>query len=290
MMAEFRWIKTSLLLILVFQFTASVGLLSGSLAVRNGDDVTLPCENVIDDQTDCDSTLWVYSKSRNTLTIELFKLGQIGKNVKSDRLSVTENCSLVIKKVTREDAGHYGCIQIKSGRQQGQDALVDLSVINMSYHEDTDEVTLKCSVATYERCTHTVKWLFEGKEVDEDNKGINTSQSPCSASVAFQTSLSIYTSRYKLFTCKVTGDDKVQEFSFRSQSSGQKPAFTCQSALDYIMLVMRVAELLLITVITVLLFRAPWNQSPPDDNTVKNDESVANYENVEEPSVSVRLH
>ncbi|XP_044025129.1 uncharacterized protein LOC122863073 isoform X8 [Siniperca chuatsi] len=42
------------------------------------------------------------------------------------------------------------------------------------------------------------------------------------------------------------------------------------SALNYIMLVMRVAELLLITAITVLLIRARGNQRPPDDNTVLN--------------------
>ncbi|XP_051252755.1 immunoglobulin superfamily member 8 [Dicentrarchus labrax] len=64
------------------------------------------------------------------------------------------------------------------------------------------------------------------------------------------------------------------------------------SVLTSIMFVMRVAELLLITVITVLLIRARGNQRPPDDKSVNNDDNdgVVNYENCGETSTSVRLH
>ncbi|XP_049914245.1 uncharacterized protein LOC126398728 [Epinephelus moara] len=221
-MAEFRWIKMSLFLILMLQFTAA-GQLFRSLTFRVGDDVTLSCENVIHDQNNCDSTVWLFSTSRSTQTVVLVDLGKIAEEAKSDRLSVTENCSLVIKKVTDEDVGRYSCRQFRSTIQQGQDAVVHLSVVTMTEHNDTDEVTLHCSVRTYERCTHTVKWLFQGQDVDKDNKDIKTSQSPCSASVTFLTSLHIYTSRYKIFTCEVTDGDRVQVFPFRSQSSSEKP-------------------------------------------------------------------
>ncbi|WP_438637259.1 immunoglobulin domain-containing protein [Paraclostridium dentum] len=89
--------------------------------VRDGDDVTLPCKNVINDQNKCDATAWEFSDARNT--VELIILGQIGEYAKS---SVSENCSLVIKKVTDEDVGLYICRQYKSGRQQGQPASVNL--------------------------------------------------------------------------------------------------------------------------------------------------------------------
>ncbi|KAL7388462.1 hypothetical protein ABVT39_014366 [Epinephelus coioides] len=218
-MAEFRGIKMSLFLILMLQFTAT-GQLFRSLTFRVGNDVTLSCENVIDDQNNCDSTIWLFSESRSTRAVVLVNLGKIVEEAKSDRLSFTENCSLVIKKVTDEDVGRYGCRQFRSGRQ-GQDAVVHLSVVDMTEQKDTDEVTLTCSVRTYRQCPHTVKWLFQGQDVDKDNKDIKTSQSLCSVSVTFLTSLYIYTSRYKLFTCAVTDGDRVQVFPLRSQSSGE---------------------------------------------------------------------
>ena len=87
-------------------------------------------------QDKCDSTTWVFSHSRNTAAVGLIELGQIGENVKaqSDRLSVTADCSLVIKKVTVGDVGRYSCRQFdRSGQQQGPDAKVYLSVINSEY-------------------------------------------------------------------------------------------------------------------------------------------------------------
>ncbi|XP_051264323.1 uncharacterized protein LOC127367995 isoform X2 [Dicentrarchus labrax] len=315
-MVEFRWIKMSLFLMLVLHFTAAAtGQLYLSFTVRAGDDVTLSCENVIKDQNNCDSTIWLFIGSRSTATVELVTLGQIGKNTnsKSDRLSVTANCSLVIKKVTVEDAGRYVCRQFISGQQQGPDSVVDLSVITMTEHKDSDKVTLSCSVSTNGRCTHTVKWLYKGQDLGKDNQEVKTSQSPCNVSVTFKASHYIYTSNSNSLKCAVTDGNKVQQFPFRLQPSAEKPARTDWSVLNYIMLVMRVAELLLITVITVLLIRARGNQRPPDDSTVLNsegsravrrsgpaasqvnndedeDDGVVKYENFGETSASVRLH
>ncbi|KAI3364572.1 hypothetical protein L3Q82_011360 [Scortum barcoo] len=211
-----------------------------SFTVRDGDEVTLPCENVIDGQKNCTYTTWLFGDSGRSPVVGLIKLGQIGKRAKSksDRLSVTANCSLVIKKVTVEDVGQYTCRQFRSGQQQGEGSQVYLSVINMNEQKEDDKVTLSCSVSSYDQCRHTVKWLYEGKDVDKDNKDLQTSQTGCYTTVSFLTSHHIYTSRLNLFTCEVTDGHtgKVQLFPFRLQSSG------C-SALNYIMLVMRVAEL-----------------------------------------------
>jgi len=101
--------------------------------VRAGDEVTLPFDNVIDDQDKCESTEWLFSHSGSTVT--LFKDGQIHKaaKAKSDRLRVTQNCSLVIKKVTEEDAGGYVCRQFRSGEQQDPVSQVFLSVVTSEY-------------------------------------------------------------------------------------------------------------------------------------------------------------
>ncbi|XP_044025084.1 uncharacterized protein LOC122863061 [Siniperca chuatsi] len=347
-MAEFKWI--SLFLIAVLQFTAAAEKLPLSFTVRVGDEVTLPCENVIDGQQKCNSTTWLFAGSGNTAAVQLVRLGQIGERAKaqSDRLSVTASCSLVIKKVAVEDVGRYDCQQFRSGDKQGPDSQVHLSVVTMTEHKDTDKVTLNCSVSTREPCGRTVKWLYAGEDVAKDNKDLLTSQSLCSASVRFLTSHYIHTSRSNFLTCEVTDGNKEQLFPFRLRPSGEKPgedtttattesttttensrkagitttasaisdaskelqACTDCSALNYIMLVMRVAELLLITAITVLLIRARGNQRPPDDNTVLNsvrsrtvkrsgpaasqvnddeDDGVVNYENFGDPSASVRL-
>ncbi|XP_042247141.1 uncharacterized protein LOC121882765 [Thunnus maccoyii] len=156
----------------------------------------------------------------------------------------------------------------------------------LTEYKDNNEVTLSCSVWTRGQCRHRVKWVYQGKDVDKDNKDLKTSQSNCSVTVSFLTSHFICTSNHELLKCEVTdlNNRKVQLYNFSPQLSCEKPGVaetttepetttsttqevrTDCSALSYIMLVMRVAELLLITVITVLLFRARGNQRPPDDN------------------------
>ncbi|KAK9531866.1 hypothetical protein VZT92_011263 [Zoarces viviparus] len=221
-MSEFRWIKTFLSLILVLQFTAAAtGQLSLFVTVRDGDEVTLPCNSVKDDHENCDSTEWIFIDSRPT-EVDLVKDGQIHEAAKdkSDRLSVSENCSLVIKNVKDEDGGRYHCRQLISGQEQGPDAQVYLSVVTLTEHKDDDEVTLRCSVKTSGGCVHRVKWLLQGRDVDKDHREFRTSQSECYASLTFLTSHFIYTSRFNSFQCEVTKDNKVQQFSFRNSPSG----------------------------------------------------------------------
>ncbi|XP_035851591.1 uncharacterized protein LOC116056171 [Sander lucioperca] len=94
----------------------------------------------------------------------------------------------------------------------------------MTEHHDSDEVTFHCSVSTYGQCQHTVKWRFKSQDVDElSNEQMRTSQYPCYASMTVPTSHFSYTSRYQFFRCEVTEGDKVQEFPFSPQSSGEKP-------------------------------------------------------------------
>ncbi|XP_054482675.1 uncharacterized protein LOC129114762 [Anoplopoma fimbria] len=298
-MAELRWIKTSLLLILVLQFTAATtGQLSLFFTVRDGDEVTLPCNNVLEDHKNCDTTTWLFSNSRRSATVELVSLGKIGEaaKAKSDRLSVSENCSLVIKNVTDEDVGRYGCRQFRSvsGPQEGLDAVVYLSVVTMTEHKDTDKVTLNCSVSSYERCRHTVKWLLQGRDVDKDNKDLKTSTSPCNASLMFLTSHYVYTSRDKTVKCEVTEGDKVKQFPFRIWPSDEKKGedttttptedgmkaakTTTTSTISdaspkpqiwwYVIVALVLVALLIITVAVIIWKRTKGNTTRTDDNAV----------------------
>ncbi|XP_034004060.1 uncharacterized protein LOC117496495 [Trematomus bernacchii] len=207
-MVEFRRINTTLVVILLLQFTVlsstPVTGPNSSLTVRAGHSVTLPCENVIKPQDKCNSTTWIHSRDGETSN-ELINLGRIGTNeiskAKSDRLNLTEDCSLFIKNVTREDVGHYTCKQYnRSGQEQGPDFQVLLSVINMTQDKQNDTITLFCSVLTYKECKHTVEWVYEGNQND-----VEIRPAACSSRVAFASHLD-----QKLLKCNVT-DTETRE-------------------------------------------------------------------------------
>ncbi|KAI9528365.1 hypothetical protein NQZ68_022057 [Dissostichus eleginoides] len=112
-MDEFKRIKMSLFLIMLLQSTAAVTGQENSLTVKVGDEVTFPCDIEGDNQDNCD---WSFGESDYSEK-NLVETGQIVGEAKSDRLNVTQNCALVIKNVTEEDAGFYTCTQIRSAEQ-----------------------------------------------------------------------------------------------------------------------------------------------------------------------------
>ncbi len=85
----------------------------------------------------------------------------------------------------------------------------------MTEQKNNDDVTITCTVSTYEPCpqTHRVKWLLRGQNVDKNNKDVRTLQSVCSVSVHFKTSI-IYTSEKKFLQCEVMDGDNMQLFPF----------------------------------------------------------------------------
>ncbi|XP_050927644.1 uncharacterized protein LOC108887480 [Lates calcarifer] len=267
MMMDLKWIKVSLFLS-VLLFTAVNGQTS-SITVRAGDEATLSCGHVIKDQDQCNGTTWIFSGSGSRAAVTLFEHGQIHNNTasKSDRLSVTENCSLVIKKVTVEDAGRYTCRQFnRSGRQQAPDAQVELSVVTMTEQKNRDHVTLNCSVRTYDHCRHTVKWLFKDKDVNKDEKDLKTSQSDCSAKVTITTShfMSI-SNNYALFKCNVTDKytGNMQLFTFSLQSSDDKTDFPEWAT--FIIVAVGLLTLLMIFVVFIKWKRNKANKTQMDD-------------------------
>ncbi|MEQ2223245.1 hypothetical protein ILYODFUR_034773 [Ilyodon furcidens] len=78
-----------------------------------------------------------------------------------------------------------------------------------------DEVTLNCSVSTYDGWDLTVVWLYEGKDIDPQMKDLKTTQSGCSATVTFPASNQIYTPRSsELFKCQVQSySGSMKEFN-----------------------------------------------------------------------------
>nr|XP_040017039.1 uncharacterized protein LOC120808279 isoform X3 [Gasterosteus aculeatus aculeatus] len=301
-MAEFRGIQTSLLLILMLQFTEAAT--RQRLTVRDGDEVTLPCNSVTEDQNNCDSTVWFFTYLRSTQAVVLVTNGQIEEaKAESDRLSVSQNCSLVMKKVTRGDVGLYLCRQVRPGGQY-KDAEVLLSVVSMTEETNRDKVTLRCSVWTNERCEHTVKWMNGGQDVDKD-KEVKTSPSLCSASLSFMTSHFFYTSSFTSLTCEVTDGDKVMQFSPSGDKTGEDTTTTTttedtkagdttttsaireasaepQSGWRLVSVSVGLAALIIILVVVNMWIRIKERKTQTEENAVRYDaeDDTVNYENM----------
>ncbi|XP_067337831.1 uncharacterized protein [Channa argus] len=126
-MCEFRWIN-------MFSFVVTIQLTEAAfgqqsfISVGLGDDAALPCADLRNNQGQCQYMTWIFSNTMKK-KVTFFKNGNF-KNARSGRLSVTENCSLVIKKVTVEDGGVYTCrLSDKSRPRQGPGEQFVLSVI-----------------------------------------------------------------------------------------------------------------------------------------------------------------
>ncbi|XP_016533332.1 uncharacterized protein LOC103146741 [Poecilia formosa] len=201
-------------LILVLAATAAAGQQPSQFTVRVGDEVTLPCKDVTDGQNKCDGTTWSFIRSAS---VTLFEAGNINLTI-PDRLNVTVNCSLVIKKVSMEDVGRYTCRQLTSG-QEGPNSSVYLSVVHLTEQKINDSVVLNCSVVDYEIPRHTVEWLYEGK-TSSDSK---TSPPVYRSTVILTTSLHQNSTSLSSIKCNVTNisTKEVQLFTFSHQSTDQ---------------------------------------------------------------------
>ncbi|XP_035854749.1 uncharacterized protein LOC118494548 [Sander lucioperca] len=216
---------------------------------------------------------------------------------KSDRLSVTEKCSLVIKNITGDDVGHYTCRQFyRSERpQQGPDTVLHLSVVNMEEQKNTDTVTLICSVLTYSECDHSVKWLYEGDEND-----VEITPHTCSASVSFPPHL-----HQKLLKCNVTDkkngntllcnvgpQSSCKKTGGRNKTSAKDGTLTKQGYLRFIIVSVGLAALIITVVAVNIWMRTKGNRTQMDGNAEHHDEDegTVTYEDVGEPSASIRLH
>ncbi|XP_029983762.1 uncharacterized protein LOC115414665 [Sphaeramia orbicularis] len=261
-MAEFGRIK--LFLTVILHFTAVNGN-PYSHTVKAGDEVTLICTYKTYRPEKCEDISWLYRPSDS---VTLIGNGEIHENVKSKskRLSLSANCSLVISEVTAEDAGVYQCQEDKRRMSLG----LLLSVVTFSESVGAYWVRFSCSFRPFGECTHTVKWLITG------NHTASVWNSDCSSSVTFsQLDLPFET----LLKCVVTAKNgEVHMFPLSRQSPRENTTTAaptiqaCTEAahpLHLVMLVVRVVEFVLISVITALLIRALGNQRQTNANAVR---------------------
>lgn len=102
-------------------FSSTLPAVSGneiSILKRVGDDVILPFLNAMEGQNHCDGLTWTFASRNKPERVRLSE---------SDRVSVTESCSVLIQKLTAEDVGHYYC------RHETKVQQFDLRVITSEY-------------------------------------------------------------------------------------------------------------------------------------------------------------
>ncbi|KAM9703795.1 uncharacterized protein ACNS7B_002374 isoform 2-T2 [Menidia menidia] len=295
--------KMSLILILMLHFTAAAaGQRYPTFLVKAGDEVSLPCKSETNYQQNCSQFTWLFNNIKYERT-KLFEHGKI--QPKSDRLTVTEDCSLVIKEVTDLDVGRYTCREFRS------ESGVFLSVVHMTEHQNKDSVTIVCSVLEHGGCWHNVEWLQEdGEKTSSDER---TQSFPCFAALTFPTS--DLNQKSDVFKCKVTNrydnEEKLFPFSLRS-SGGDETPNTCQpkptntedsnpvsdgnnpSGFFWWHIFVSVCLVgLLLSVISVNVWaKTHAKKTQKDQNTVLTHEGEGTviYNNIQDPSVSIPLH
>ncbi|XP_026084614.1 uncharacterized protein LOC113060041 isoform X2 [Carassius auratus] len=102
----------------------------------SAEDVRLSCNNAL---SGCTSTTWNYNRPSGT--VELIALGiKKTDTERHERLSLGSDCSLNIKKVTKEDRGEYTCRQYVNKTHYGADARVFLHVLHVSSSSSQSEI------------------------------------------------------------------------------------------------------------------------------------------------------
>uniref|UniRef100_A0A8C1P0B7 Ig-like domain-containing protein n=1 Tax=Cyprinus carpio TaxID=7962 RepID=A0A8C1P0B7_CYPCA len=146
-MADKRHMCLRGLIILCALLTGISGVDDNQVFCSSGEDVRLSCNNAL---SGCTSTTWNYSN--HSETVELIAEGIKTDTERHERLSLGSDCSLNIKKVTKEDCGLYTCRQYVNKQQQGTDAHVYLHVLHVSSSSSQSEirsggsVTLSCQL------------------------------------------------------------------------------------------------------------------------------------------------
>nr|XP_029502339.1 uncharacterized protein LOC115117963 [Oncorhynchus nerka] len=115
---------------------------------RVGDDVSLPCNNVV--YPNCSSTTWIYNRDGSTGTIEEVTLGKIkvDQTERAERLSLGSYCSLHVSDVRAEDFGLYICQQFltETGPKHGVSSTTAVTDLKPNVN-----MKLQCSLLTYKQ-------------------------------------------------------------------------------------------------------------------------------------------
>uniref|UniRef100_A0A8C7JA40 Ig-like domain-containing protein n=1 Tax=Oncorhynchus kisutch TaxID=8019 RepID=A0A8C7JA40_ONCKI len=259
-----------------------------SMFSGEGDDVSLPCNNVV--YPNCSSTTWNYNRNGSTGTIQEITLGEIkvDQTERAERLSLGSDCSLHVSDVRAEDVGLYICQQFltETGPKHGGDAPVHLSVLTISSTTPVTDLkpnvnmTLRCSLLTDTqhgtcRSRFSLSWV--------PNPGTNAQDTQDSSCDITLTVTLQKKDNNRKWTCTLTEEGNVKiSIDFTSTFSGTSNAV--KLPISHIMLF--VALTIMATIVTIHTRRnRPPKALPPQADVVKNME-VKSMDVTFPPSVS----
>ncbi|XP_029966864.1 uncharacterized protein LOC115402440 isoform X7 [Salarias fasciatus] len=241
---------------------------------RAGEDVTLTCQHELEGQRDCNGTTWSYTPGRISLValVELGKLKEINET-EPDRLRVTADCSLMIKKVTVQDVGRYVCYQYKSDGSLGHiqvnwsDMFLSVATI-VTEHEVDDEETLKCFVTSSDKSSkQEVKWKIKDQDIDDDNSQIKTEKNESSATVTLKKSHYLHPQSHFL-SCEVTDSRTGEKLRFSPRPSGSWWWL-------YLVVALGLIVLLITAVVIIRWKRTKGKKTVVDENTADAEDGIS---------------
>ncbi|XP_015260443.1 PREDICTED: uncharacterized protein LOC107104838 [Cyprinodon variegatus] len=207
---------------------------------------------------------------------------------KAAKLSVDNDCSLIINSITAEDARGYRC-QIQDGGSSDPDVYLNLMSISPEDADQTEnKITLLCSLVRFSSLgpcpENSLLWVDEtGTGLTGEGVGYQFRQTGCDSYLTVKLQSSSSSRRY---TCQfVEGNTVKIEAHYQLEGS------TDWSPLSFIMLTLRITALILMVGITADIIRTRGRKKPRKDVNVHDavDEVAVNYENDGEPSAAAKL-
>ncbi|XP_052005721.1 uncharacterized protein LOC127659812 [Xyrauchen texanus] len=182
----------------------------------DGENVTLPCNNV---RSDCTTTEWNYYGEGYS---DILFSGGIKKNdtERHERLNLGSDCSLNIYKTTKEDYGLYNCWKYVNGETPYTSENVYLHFLHVSPPSTQTEirpgssVTLSCQLYSYDRNTLCKKgfnlvWVNEsGVNLQTDSR-YQISSSPEHCNITLTTTL-LNEDNNREWRCQITEGTEIK--------------------------------------------------------------------------------
>ncbi|XP_061668848.1 uncharacterized protein LOC133496834 [Syngnathoides biaculeatus] len=280
------WTKTStrspkmtaqeLILIFLLQFEVVRGQFTYVYA-RAGDVAILPCN-----RSSCSGLSWLYSRDQSALVREADNGRVLTTSPRSQRLTLMNDCSLVINRLEADDAGFFSCQQ---SERLSVDVLLTVMTLTSSSPPDSDaveegHVVLKCTLA----CYASVKCQCgSGKLYWVDDEGQELSPEGIQQSNCLSFFRVLPSGRSRKYTCQYVDKDgvKVQAHyaSIIKEVNTKGPGGPPPGSNLLIIIIGAAVAVLMLVIVAVVLVKMKSRRNAAQDSSKHADNNVT-YDSV----------